>query len=88
MATDLAHVGMPEPDGMVRLLFSETAVLIPLAVLAVVHTCRRVDTILGVLRNHVDIFRLDCPLAAAGRRCLSSRQACLPEVPPVEMSRD
>lgn len=48
MTANLAHMGMPKPDRMVRLLFFQAAESIALAVL-LVRTCSRVDPILAVL---------------------------------------
>lgn len=57
MATDLAHMGMPKPDGIVRLLFFEATEPIPLAVL-LVRTRSQVNTILTVLRIHGNNLRM------------------------------
>ena len=51
MTADLAHVGMPKANGMVRLLLFEAAKSILMAVV-LVPTSTRVYTILTVLRIH------------------------------------
>lgn len=53
MTADLAHVWMPEANGMVRLLFFEAAKSIALAV-SLVPTSARFYTVLAVLRIHLN----------------------------------
>lgn len=66
MTADLAHVGMPKANGMVRLLFFEVVKSIPLAV-SLVPAPTRFYTVLAVLRIHANNVE---PRRQVGRQCL------------------
>lgn len=59
MTADLAHMGMPKSDRVVRLLFLEVT---DLGVL-LVRACSRVYTVLAVLRSHFQSLRLYSPMS-------------------------